>query len=108
VVALFLLRHYLSRSNRFRKFVLVSPTAEQIQDLSRRESLVDRTNLLGMIGRTATRLAPSGKARFGDELVDVITAGEMIAADQPIVARHCQGNRVIVELYETGATATQG
>jgi membrane-bound ClpP family serine protease len=105
LVALYLLRHYLSRSSRFRRFVLESPTAEQIQERSRRESLVDRTNLLGMIGRTTTRLAPSGKARFGDDLVDVITAGEMIAADQPIVVRHCQGNRVIVELYGTPAQA---
>jgi membrane-bound ClpP family serine protease len=52
--------------------------------------------LLGQPGLAATRLAPSGKARIGDELVDVITAGEFIERDAPVVVVEVLGNRVVV------------
>jgi membrane-bound serine protease (ClpP class) len=52
--------------------------------------------LLGRPGSAATRLAPSGKALIGDELVDVITAGEFIDRDAPVVVIEVRGNCVVV------------
>jgi membrane-bound serine protease (ClpP class) len=41
-------------------------------------------------------LRPSGKGRFGDQLVDVVTAGEFISAETPIVVSQLDGMRVLV------------
>ena len=38
---------------------------------------------LGMHGVTRTPLRPAGKAQFGDQILDVITQGEMIDKGQP-------------------------
>jgi membrane-bound serine protease (ClpP class) len=76
--------------------LLEPPSAEEIENIDQREALVNYDHLLGQPGSTATRLAPSGKALIGDELVDVITAGEFIDRDSPIVVIEVLGNRVVV------------
>ena len=38
----------------------------------------------GMEGAALTTLRPSGKARFADHVVDVVTEGEFIAAETPV------------------------
>ena len=53
-------------------------------------------NLLGTRGTTTTQLTPSGKARFGDQLVDVMADGEMIASGTEVVVREVHGNRILV------------
>lgn len=52
---------------------------------------------VGDVGSTASPLRPAGKARFGTELVDVITRGEYVevAADVEVVERI--GNRIVVQ-----------
>ena len=39
---------------------------------------------------------PSGKAHFGDEVVDVITDGEAIENGVEVAVKEVHGNRVIV------------
>ncbi len=53
--------------------------------------------LLGEVGRTTTVLKPSGKARFGEMLVDVTADGFYIETDQPVEVIEVQGARVIVK-----------
>ena len=53
-------------------------------------------HLLGCQGVTTTPLLPSGKARFGDEMVDVIADGEVIERNQPVRVVEVRGNRVLV------------
>ena len=100
MVSLVLLRRFLPRSKYFRPMLLESPTPEQIQERERREAIVDRSALIGTVGMTTTKLMPAGKARFADELIDVITSGEMIDVHCRVIVRSCIGNRVIVTLAQ--------
>jgi membrane-bound serine protease (ClpP class) len=43
-----------------------------------------------------TTLRPSGKAKFGERVLDVVTAGEFIPAETPIVVSQIDGMRVVV------------
>ena len=67
-----------------------------MEDLEHRESLVDFEHLLGHSGVASTQLTPSGKARFGGQLVDVIADGEVIDRGAEVVVVEVQGNRVLV------------
>ena len=58
-------------------------------------------HLIGKQGRTTTPLMPAGKARFGDELIDVISQGEVIDRETSVRVLEVLGNRVIVEPVET-------
>ena len=53
--------------------------------------------LIGETGRTTTVLRPSGKARFGEMLLDVTADGFYIEADSLIEVIDVQGARVIVK-----------
>jgi membrane-bound serine protease (ClpP class) len=53
--------------------------------------------LVGETGRTTTVLRPSGKARFGDLLIDVTADGLFIEPDSLIEVVDVQGARVIVK-----------
>jgi len=55
---------------------------------------------IGDVGRTLSPLRPSGKAQFGDALVDVSTEGDFVDHDQPIRVWKRQGVRVIVRKLE--------
>ncbi|MHC5538892.1 NfeD family protein [Singulisphaera rosea] len=53
--------------------------------------------LIGETGRTTTVLRPSGKARFGDLLIDVTADGFFIEPDSLVEVIDVQGSRVIVK-----------
>ena len=80
--------------------MLQAPDADEIEELGRRESLADFRFLNGKRGQTTTPLVPSGKARFGDEIVDVISDGEHIPRNTPVLVSEVRGNRVVVRQLE--------
>ncbi len=51
----------------------------------------------GRVGQTQTHLRPSGRAIFGDQIIDVITQGEWIEPNQRIIVTEAHGNVVVVE-----------
>jgi len=53
--------------------------------------------LIGETGRTTTVLRPSGRARFGEMLVDVTSSGFFIEADSLVEVLEVQGSRVVVK-----------
>ncbi len=55
------------------------------------------TFLIGETGRTTTVLRPTGKARFGEMLVDVTADGFYIEPDSLVEVVDVQGSRVIVK-----------
>jgi membrane-bound serine protease (ClpP class) len=55
------------------------------------------TFLIGETGRTTSVLRPSGKARFGELLVDVTADGFYIERDRLVEVVEVQGSRVIVK-----------
>ena len=91
-----LMRKYLPHTPMLGRMVLEPPSAEESDWLSHRESLVDFDYLLGQHGVTTTPLMPSGKARFGGQMVDVIAEGEAISRGTEVVVTDVQGNRVSV------------
>lgn len=66
------------------------------EELDRREALVSWSHLQGKRGTTTTRLNPAGKARFGDEIVDVLSDGELLPAGTAVYVAEVRGNRVLV------------
>ena len=51
----------------------------------------------GTTGLARTTLRPSGKAAFGEQLLDVVSQGEFIEAGAPVRVVLVEGARVVVE-----------
>ena len=96
--AIWVLNHWLPRAPVLQHVFLAPPEGEEAEIISRREMLVDLDNLVGAVGVATTPLGPSGKARFGNHLVDVISTGEFISRDSQVVVTEVHGNRVVVRL----------
>jgi membrane-bound ClpP family serine protease len=100
MAALAVMRHVLPRTPVVNQVMLPPPEGEQLEDISQREALVRFEHLVGKHGRTTTPLVPAGKARFGDDLIDVISEGEVIERGVDIRVLQVLGNRVLVERVE--------
>jgi len=55
---------------------------------------------MGWTGVTVSQLYPGGKARFGDELLDVITRGELLEKGCPVKIIGHSGSNAIVEAVD--------
>ncbi|MFP4532435.1 MAG: NfeD family protein [Desulfobacterales bacterium] len=51
---------------------------------------------MGKTGTTVTNLRPAGTARIDGRRVDVVSRGEFIEKDKPVVVIAVEGNRVVV------------
>lgn len=82
------------------KILAKSPLALK-QELSRQGGVVSQTpelkGYLRMKGVAVTDLRPAGVAMINAQRVDVVTDGEYIEVDTPIVVIGVTGNRIIVE-----------
>ncbi len=95
------IRRFLPHTPVLNRMMLAPPTNEERELLAQRESLVDFQHLLGQQGVASTPLILSGKARFGDQLVDVIADGEPIERGMPVVVVDVSGSRVVVRTAST-------
>jgi len=95
-----LMNRWLPHAPLLNRLMLAPPSGEEQQFIKQSESLTHFDDLLGAEGVTTTQLTPSGMARFGERLVDVITEGEMIAQGTRITVVEIHGNRVIVDRVE--------
>ncbi len=102
IVLATLLRKRLPRSQLFGHLMLEPPEGEEAEIIRRREALVDFRNLVGTRGTATTQLTPSGKARFGDVLVDVMADGEVIDRGAAIEVVEVRGSRVLVKEVASG------
>jgi membrane-bound ClpP family serine protease len=91
------MRRYLPHAPLLSNMMLEPPSDAELEDLAQREALVDFAHLLGHSGVATTQLTPSGKARFGGQLVDVIADGEVIGRGTEVVVTEVHGNRVVVQ-----------
>jgi membrane-bound ClpP family serine protease len=90
------LRKYMQHVPFLGRIMLLPPAGEDLDDLQRRETLVDYAHLIGQVGITRTQLTPSGKAIFGNQVVAVISDGDLIAKGCEVEVLEVQGNRVLV------------
>ncbi len=71
-------------------------------EISESEKLGDYGHLLGQTGAATTPLRPAGKARFGDQVVQVISDGTAISAGERVRVMEVHATKVVVELLENG------
>jgi membrane-bound serine protease (ClpP class) len=96
VVALLLMR-YLPRTTVYKRFVLSAdiPSGPSLSG-STRDFAPAYDPAPGTEGKAVTMLRPSGKAKFADHVVDVVTEGEFIAPETAVKVVSTDGMRVVV------------
>lgn len=110
IITAFALSRFLPRMPLLNRMVLVPPGAPSINRMNEpqlrpdlaasvglHESLLGPYAwLLGEQGTSITILRPSGKAQFGERLIDVISDGPYIEAGKSLQVIEVNGNRVVV------------
>ena len=98
VVAILILARFLPRTSLYRRFVLSAdiPSGPSLAGAPRDFGPAYDVSP-GTEGTAVTTLRPSGKARFADHVVDVVTEGEFIAADTAVRVVSTDGMRVVVK-----------
>lgn len=91
------LRFLLPGMPMFGHLVMPGPDSDEMIEQEQREHLVHYEWLMGREGVAVTPLRPSGKARFDDEIIAVISDGSAVAAGDPLRVVEVHGNRIIVE-----------
>src|SRR5213592_3535603 len=93
-----LLARYLPRTSIYRRFALMdsNPPGPSLAGVPRQFATA-LALAPGMQGTAITVLRPSGKARFADHVVDVVTEGEFIAPQTPVTVIQADGMRVVVK-----------
>lgn len=86
------------------KMLAKSPLALR-QELSREQGVVSQAKEFGtylhMQGIAVTDLRPAGMAEINMKRLDVVTDGEYIEVNTPVVVTGVAGNRIIVQKIET-------
>lgn len=96
IVAAFMLSWYLPHipyANR----LMLQPPAEEDFDSTAAAIAPSLAALLGAIGVAITPLRPAGKARFGDDFLDVIAEGDYVNPGSRVQVIEIEGNRVVVK-----------
>jgi membrane-bound serine protease (ClpP class) len=97
-IVIALLARYLPRTSFYRRFALMdsNPPGPSLAGAPRQFATALALTP-GMHGIAITILRPSGKARFADHVVDVVTEGEFIAPQTPVTVIQTDGMRVVVK-----------
>src|SRR5215470_11933678 len=97
-IVIALLARYLPRTSFYRRFALIdsNPPGPSLAGAPRQFATALAV-APGMQGTAVTVLRPSGKARFADHVVDVVTEGEFIAQETPVTVIQSDGMRVVVK-----------
>ena len=97
ILVISLLARYLPRTNLYRWFALLAanPSGPSF-GTAPRQFATALSVAPGATGMAVTTLRPSGKGKFGDRVLDVVTAGDFIPAETPIVVSQIDGMRVVV------------
>jgi membrane-bound serine protease (ClpP class) len=81
------------------KLLAYSPVALR-KSLKKTEGVTSQSEKLdgymGKTGTTVTSLRPAGTARIDGRRVDVVSRGEFIEKDKPVIVIAVEGNRVVV------------
>ena len=97
-IVIALLAKYLPKTSVYRRFALMTtnPPGPSLAGVPRQFATALALTP-GMQGTAVTVLRPSGKARFADHVVDVVTEGEFIAPKTPVTVIQTDGMRVVVK-----------
>src|SRR6266702_5791333 len=100
-IVIALLARYLPRTSFYRRFALIdsNPPGPSLVGAPRHFATALALTP-GIQGTAVTVLRPSGKARFANHVVDVVTEGEFIAPQTPVTVIQTDGMRVVVKSAE--------
>ena len=98
VLVIAILARFLPRTALYRRFALMTsnPRGPSLADAPYKFATALALTP-GTQGTAITVLRPSGKARFADHVVDVVTEGEFIASQTPVTVIQTDGMRVVVK-----------
>ena len=103
LLVLFFAADYFQGLPLFRRLVLEPPKYEPAGEYRAAEGTKEADAMspwvrisVGDFGRTVSPLRPSGKAEFAEDIVDVATEGEFIAANSPIRVIKKHGQKILV------------
>lgn len=92
------LARFLPRTSVYRRFVLSADIPSGPSLANQTQNFTGATPVAaGAQGTAVTTLRPSGKARFAERVIDVVTDGEFVAAEQPVAVVSTDGMRVVVK-----------
>jgi membrane-bound serine protease (ClpP class) len=94
IVVMIVLGRFLPKSALFKKMEL-STTVNTAAGYS--SARIETAATLGATGLADTLLRPSGRGKFGEAILDVVTEGEYIERGTPIKIIQVQGSRIVVE-----------
>lgn len=99
IVAIALLARYLPRTSVYNRFALPTVIPSGPSLASGPHEIAPSVHIVtaGAEGKAVTTLRPSGKAQFGDHIVDVVTEGDFIAAETRVAVISSDGMRVVVK-----------
>jgi membrane-bound serine protease (ClpP class) len=97
-IVIALLARYLPRTSVYRRFALITsnPPGPSLAGAPRQFATALSLSP-GMEGVSLSILRPSGKARFADHVVDVVTQGEFVPPNTPLTIVESDGMRVVVK-----------
>ncbi len=93
VIIMMMLATVLPQTSLYRP--LISKLASGV--ISEQQNLVEQASRMGQTGVAISNLRPGGKAQFGNDILDVITQGEMIAKGKGVRIIGHSGRDAIVE-----------
>ncbi|MHC4692743.1 MAG: NfeD family protein [Planctomycetota bacterium] len=101
VVLAWVLAKYLPRMQFLSGLILLPATAKlgtemEVNLTTLPESEAVDVNI-GDVGKVKSKLRPTGKAQFGDAIVDVVAEGEFLEAGTAVEIIEIHGNRVVVK-----------
>jgi membrane-bound serine protease (ClpP class) len=98
VAVAFTLAWYLPHIPYANRLILSAPNEEEaVPSSAGTAPTAALAGLLGAIGEAATPLRPAGKARFGDDFLDVVSEGDYINAGSRLQVIEIEGNRIVVK-----------
>lgn len=80
------------RSRTWRKLMLNTQIDSKVNEVNESKIFV------GAEGTSVSRLAPSGKADFDGEIVEVFSSQDFIDENNPIIVQKIEGNKITVKL----------
>ena len=90
-----LMKFFGKKMHVFNKLVLKDATTTEEGYVSN----VNRTDLLGKIGKTITPLRPAGTMQLGNERIDIVSEGSYIDAGKQVEIIKVEGSRIVVREY---------
>jgi membrane-bound serine protease (ClpP class) len=98
MLSAYTIARYLPQIPYANRLVLKPPEEEPGEAAAVSSTLAQAPTLLGAIGVAVTELRPAGKARFGDQYLDVATEGAFLPVGVSVQIIEIDGTRIIVKV----------